>query len=455
MPAAFERVALSGADPGAVLYSDGQRYLRGAGEDARELLASGLLDALAQAGLFPATRVLSGEVPEPLRGHFLVLEHEAIGPLSYPREWSFAMVKAAALAFLDVAEAALARGYTLKDAHLFNFVFRGMRPIWVDAGSFVPVGRLPAPVPWQDEFVRGVLVPLEMWAAGAAWLGRAAIRHPASLMGVEDVAAYRWPSLRWRFAAQARRMLGYAAVAGSIGEDSTRARLFRALFASTPQATLRKLRRRVTRLKPPPSPAWDAYQDEYLDAQGGIALPPRFERIATLVGSHAPRSVIELGGNSGVLSQALAARYPKMRVLCTDVDPAPLDRMFERKGAAALPNLSAAVLDFMVPEYTPAEIAPERRFASECVLALALTHHLLLSQGYSYDAVIDGIARYASRLAFVEFMPLGLHDGVSAPPLPAWYGLDAFRAAFERQFEVLGVQPLEENRVLLIGQAGR
>ena len=247
-------------------------------------------------------------------------------------------------------------------------------------------------------------------------------------------------------------MLGWRSNAASIREVSARATIFRALFAKKAPGIFRALRDRIEPLKCPTSSAWGAYQDEYLEATGEFALPRRFERIAELVGQHRPGSVIELAGNSGVLSQAIAERYPGFQVVCSDSDAAAIDRLFGRMKSGALPNLSAAVLDFMVPEYSSAEAAPEKRLASDCVLALAVTHHLLLSQGYDYDTIFGKIRGYTKDLALVEFMPLGLHDGGSAPPLPGWYNLDAFSAAFSRYFERLHVEQLDENRVLLVGR---
>jgi hypothetical protein len=106
----------------------------------------------------------------------------------------------------------------------------------------------------------------------------------------------------------------------------------------------------------------------------------------------------------------------------------------------------------MVPEFTLAESAPHQRLAADCVLALAVTHHLLLTQGYDYDTVLRRIREYTASLAFVEFMPLGLHDGRSAPPLPSWYNLDAFSDAFSRHYERVHMEQLDENRILLVGR---
>ena len=65
-----------------------------------------------------------------------VLRHERIPFVSYPYEWPFSMLKDAALLQLDLLEASLNEGLTLKDASSYNVQFRGAQPTFVDVGSF-------------------------------------------------------------------------------------------------------------------------------------------------------------------------------------------------------------------------------------------------------------------------------------------------------------------------------
>ena len=67
-----------------------------------------------------------------------VLEHETIPFVSYPYEWTFGMLKTAALLHLRILEDALENGWTLKDATPFNVQFIGCRPVFIDLPSFEP-----------------------------------------------------------------------------------------------------------------------------------------------------------------------------------------------------------------------------------------------------------------------------------------------------------------------------
>src|SRR5690606_20670221 len=64
-----------------------------------------------------------------------VVEHEALPYITYPYEWSFEGLKAAALLHLDVHLAALDAGFTLCDGSAYNVQFVGPRPVFIDVLS--------------------------------------------------------------------------------------------------------------------------------------------------------------------------------------------------------------------------------------------------------------------------------------------------------------------------------
>ena len=65
-----------------------------------------------------------------------VLEHEQLPFVSYPYEWSFEMLRDAALLQLDLVLAALDEGIGLKDASAYNLQWKGAAPVFVDVASF-------------------------------------------------------------------------------------------------------------------------------------------------------------------------------------------------------------------------------------------------------------------------------------------------------------------------------
>ena len=66
------------------------------------------------------------------------LVHDRIPFVSYPYEWSFGMLKDAALLQLELIERAIPEGWTLKDASAYNIQWRGAQPVFIDIPSFEP-----------------------------------------------------------------------------------------------------------------------------------------------------------------------------------------------------------------------------------------------------------------------------------------------------------------------------
>jgi hypothetical protein len=58
--------------------------------------------------------------------------------VSFPYEWSFSALKAAALLHLKIQLVALDKGVTLSDASAYNVQFRGAQPVFIDHSSFRP-----------------------------------------------------------------------------------------------------------------------------------------------------------------------------------------------------------------------------------------------------------------------------------------------------------------------------
>ena len=91
------------------------------------------------------------------------IEHQRIPVVSYPYEWTFGMLRDAALLQLDLVEAAILEGMTLKDATPYNIQFVSGKAVFIDIPSFE---TLPAGAPWAGyrQFCEMFLFPLMLQA---------------------------------------------------------------------------------------------------------------------------------------------------------------------------------------------------------------------------------------------------------------------------------------------------
>ena len=81
--------------------------------------------------------------------------------ISYPYEWSFSQLKDAALLTLEIQLLALKHNMILKDASAYNVQFKDSKPIFIDTLSFE---RLQEDKPWQayQQFCQHFLAPLSL-----------------------------------------------------------------------------------------------------------------------------------------------------------------------------------------------------------------------------------------------------------------------------------------------------
>lgn len=437
------------------------RVLRAVRADAattmRALLGSGLLQALTERGWIPPCHESTLRV----QGFAFVIEQDRLPVVSYPYEWTYGMLRDAATRVLEVNLLAREFGWELKDCHGFNFVFDGPEPRWVDLGSFVP--HPPSAQGWMayEQFLQFYEYPLYIWSDGGGFIARRLVAA-SDTMSHADYGLYRWPWLRLGGADRYQRWLTlwhqqYRRLS-RIPDDKIQERLrwplgalvsglkargwLPGLDVSLERARCRTLRRR----RRGPGSFWSNYQ-----SQGAtFVATPRFQRIIALARQFKVTSVIELGANQGWLSEELLRVGLVQFALCTDADEPAVDLAYERTKAAG-GRLNTAVLDFVQPMTNPAGEPPAHRFRADAALCLAVSHHLLLTQRITVTRMLRSIALHSSRLVFVEFMPLGLWDGKIAPPVPAWYNLDWFRAAFRAEFDLRHEESLETNRHLFCG----
>src|SRR3954449_7063593 len=160
--------APAGIDTGSFRDPESRVFFSG-GDVYRALSKDGLADfqALQETGLLDDPRIVrsdlvdnvpgaAGVLPTETAG---VLKHELIPFISYPYEWTFSMLKDAALLQLDLLLAALDKDLVLKDSTPYNVQYKGGRGVFIDIGAFE---RLREGEPWVGyrQFCMLYLYPL-------------------------------------------------------------------------------------------------------------------------------------------------------------------------------------------------------------------------------------------------------------------------------------------------------
>ena len=422
------------------------------------LFESGMIKELIENNLFPKSWITDYK----LEGYSLVIEHAKIDPMSYPYEWSFSMLKDAALTVLKVN--IIARKYHCQthDCHAYNVVFDGIEPKYVDLGSFEKTKNGFKGWSAYEEFLTSYYYPLKIWSAGNSYFARKSLTE-GGFMPPESYLFYKHPFTRILGSSLIRKCVVYYHNYRKLSAISTTRieNKFPGIFGLCiifikenhllflQKINYEKLMNKIERISYKQSNTqWGQYQNNYYKG-GEFILTPRFNKIIEIVNNYNIESIVELGGNQGVLSRVLLDRKYVTCATCIDYDEEAVELMYIRSKKENIP-LNSVVQNCISPirESNP----PWDRFKSDAVIALALTHHLILSQNKRIDFILERMSKYTKKYILVEFMPIGLRSGGYAPPVPEWYTTDWFRRSFEQFFNIILEEQLEDNRILFFGR---
>jgi hypothetical protein len=408
-----ETSAPAGLEPGSfrdpesrIFYADGDVY--------RALSKEGLEDfeALAATGLIDDDRLVrterAGDVAS-LRGLLVhepagVLRHERIPFVSYPYEWTFSMLKDAALVQLDLLLAALADDLVLKDSTPYNVQFKGARPVFVDVGSFE---RLREGEPWVGyrQFCMLYLYPLVLQSlkgvAFQPWLR-------GSIDGITPPEMRGLMSFRDRFRRglftnvflHARLEQRYAGRGGEVKSEVKRAGFKKELIV----ANARKMRKLVERLGwDPPEGVWVAYGERNTYTDDDARRKEEFVReVAT---SREWPLVWDIGANNGRYSR-IAAEGART-VVAVDADQGPVELLYRELRNEGNETILPLTMNLADPSPGLGWRGLERRAMTDrgrpdLVLALALVHHIAISANVPVKEFVGWLAELGSALV-IEF----------------------------------------------------
>jgi len=412
--ASLEDVAFEPAsfrDPaGRILEKDG-RILRALAADAAAdytwIRDRGILDRLVQSGrLIPTREIDRADAGLDRPGIVHVLEHERVPFVSYPYEWPFAALQAAALLHLDLQMELLAENVTLVDASAYNVQFLGSRPVFIDVLS---LRRYEEGAIWTghrqfcEQFLNPLLlqalrgIPFNAWYRGAM----------EGLNGADIAALLGWRNkLSWRVLMHvvAPARLQRRADARAVDAAATVRR--RPLSRPALEQILKGLRNWIARLAPLRAPAggWATYTETrtYSDAESSA----KGQFVAEFAAVVRPRLLADLGCNTGEYARVALAAGAR-RVIGLEGDPATADLAFRRAAAESL-DLLPLVMDAADPSPARGWRSAERRSLADRatfdgLMALAFEHHLAIGRNVPLDQVVDWITGLAPK-GVIEFV---------------------------------------------------
>ncbi len=450
MTAGNGNIASSFRDPsGSLFFKDGSIYRqvnKRYKENYDHLIDSGLYENLVGRGLLVSHDEL-GIDPANTDGTYKILKPEMIPFISYPYEWCFSQLKDAALLTLEIQRRALEFGMTLKDSSAYNIQFMKGKPIFIDTLSFEKYREGQTWVAYR-QFCQHFLAPLALMRYRDIRLNRLFRVH---IDGIPlDLASLLLPFRSWfRFSLishihlHAKSQKHFADKTVSTSEHKMSLRGFLGLVDNL-ESAVRKLRWR------PQVTEWANYYEE--TNYSPEALGRKKQLVSEFLDKINPKKVWDLGANVGMFSRIASAKG--IQTVSFDIDPAAVEENYLECVERGETNILPLLLDLTNPSPGIGWQNQERmsileRGGADTVLALALIHHLAISNNLPFEKIADFFSKICHWLV-IEFVPksdsqvqrlLSTREDIFSD-----YTQQAFESTFGKYFTVQGSVKIKDTQ---------
>ena len=440
-------------DPGGfIFYREGAifRQINFVYKEEYDLLVeSGLYKDLADSNLLIPHEELdiNGPVPDKL---YKVIKPEKVPFISYPYEWCFSQLKDAALATLAIQKRSLNFGMSLKDCSAYNIQFKDGKPIFIDTLSFE---KYRGGEPWAAyrQFCQHFLAPLALMSYRDIRLNQLLRVY---IDGIPlDLASSLLPfhtrlkfSLLVHIHLHATAQKHFSDRTSKMPQGRITPLSFMGLVDSL-ESAIRKLRWNAQGTE------WGDYYDNLNYSQEGFRHKSII--ISDFLGELKSEVVWDLGANRGIFSRIPSTK--NVRVISFDVDPVAVEKNYGQCISKGEKNLLPLLLDLTNPSPGIGWNNEERmslleRGPADLVLALALIHHLAISNNLPLNEIANFFSRICNSL-IIEFVPK--EDSQTQRLLSTRkdifsnYNQHTFEEEFAKVFEIRKTIPIRSSQRIL------
>jgi len=407
----MKRLETSGAVPGSfrdpsgfLFYRDGSVYRQvniNYKENYDYLIGSSLYETLVGTELLIPHKEVNIESPRPSLA-YKIIKPESIQFISYPYEWCFSQLKDSALATLTIQKKALDFGMSLKDCSAYNIQFRKGKPILIDTLSFE---KYHEGQPWiaYRQFCQHFLAPLVLMSYRDVRLNQL---FRVYIDGVPlDLASSLLPlHSRFRFSLLSHIHLHARSQKHFAGKSVNKSHYRMSRMSLL--GLIDNLESSVRRLKwQPGGTEWAEYYNDINYSPDGLKHKKLI--VSEFLDKLNPKSVWDLGANVGIFSRIASSKG--IQTVSFDSDPAAVERNYLECVASGESSVLPLLIDLTNPSPGIGWGNEERmslleRGPADTVLALALVHHLAISNNVPLANIADFLSRICSSL-IIEFVP--------------------------------------------------
>lgn len=376
----------------------------------------------------------------------IIIKPILIPVVSYPYEWSFDQLKDAALLTLEIQQNSLEYGMSLKDATAFNVQFIGASPVFIDTLSFEILNEQK---PWvaYKQFCQHFLAPLALMSHVDMRLLSLFKTH---LDGIPLDLTSKLLPLRTRLNFSLLLHIHMHAQSQKKFERTTQEPRSAQFSLIKHKALIDSLKSAIEKLSLPKiKTEWGDYYND--DSYTIVGLQSKQEIVSQYLKLASPKVVCDLGANDGFFS--LLAQQQGAYVISSDYDPLCVNNNYRRLKAIASTSILPLMIDITNTSanlgwnHTERE-SFEERMQPDCIFALALIHHLAISN----NIPLEFLANYFSKLSpyvIIEFVPKTDKKVqtllATRKDIFPHYTQEIFESVFEKTFHILQKTTIEDS----------
>ena len=435
----FQILPSSYRDPSGFIFEYNNEIYRQVNNSFKEdydlFISSGCYETLVKKNLLIPHETITGSLTGDSKC-YATLKPERIAFISYPYEWSFDMLKDAALLTLQLMKEAISFGLVLKDATPFNIQWHQGKFIFIDTLSFEKYNEKE---PWiaYRQFCESFLSPLLLMHYTRLPLQQLQLAYPDGIPLTVTKSLLPWRS---KFSLHTFLHIHlHAKISAKKLNKSRHPGKFSKQKLHNLVSSLESL---ITRLNPPEQKtAWSDYYEEasqrkdYLSHKKEI-IQQWIEKLPDI------KTAVDLGANDGEFSKLIALRG--IDVVAADFDASCINNLYTEIKKSGIKDITPVIIDLSNPSPNIGVNNMERdsyinRTKVDLVLALAIIHHLSIGKNIPFEKAVEFFQRICCHL-IIEFVPktdekvqLMLTD---KKDIYAKYDEENFVSAFNKYFTI-------------------
>lgn len=408
---------------GVILNNPNEEYLYRAIYNNKIDDTKDILRTLKETNFFDDSVIYTEITNKKTKSFGMILRHPYIKYCSDSRNWSFSMIYDGFKAINVFLKKLHEKNLTLKDAHGLNFTIHNRRHKLIDFGSIVK-GNLKPHV--LKEFYEWFLFPCIL------------------MLNKQDRSFYKYNFYG---------SIDYFMIKSFLNKEdqellnklySEKYSDIYGLMDSIYEWAITYFEQRLFSNET----TWSNYQVGY---EENILLDKnqwsnKQKLVLELLDQTQGKTLLDIAGNNGWYCTA-ASKYLQMSGMLIDYDYGCIDnayKLFKKEKNDFLPLVN----DF---NDFPNNLKFLKETQYDVVLCLAFIHHLVFSNGFSFEMIQNRLHQVTNEYLIIEFIePTDIYVSTWINPYFSWYSVDEFEKVFTEKFSIISKKHVSSTRIVYL-----